>query len=597
MGGPGEAGLPGQQPAGTATTGPQGSSRGVLTVLASTDVHGHLFNWDYFRDAEYPADPRSTAGQATPPLGLARLASLIEAVRAEQGEDAVALLDNGDTIQGTPLTYLAARPGLACDPMARAMDLMGYQACVVGNHEFNYGVERLLGHAHALKAPLLAANAIEMTTGEPLTGAATVIERRVRGHRVRLGVIGVTTPGSAIWDRSRLAGRVELTDPVAAATGCAARLRAEGADIIVVLAHTGLDEPGRSPIYRGMAENCATTLACEVPGIDVVIAGHTHAAPGFTVVDGAAHRVLIAQPGAWASALARVDIPLILNGGEEPVEVDHSAVGSWHSTLATAGVGDSELLAGDPELTAAHRHTIDYVNSPIARCTTALESRFSSVCDTPILDLIAQTEVDAVTRALAELDPPDRELPVIAQVSPFSRTAVLPAGTVRLRDIAGVYPFENTLAAIRLTGAQLRDYLEHSASYFGQVTPGTPIDPAPVAEGGVTQATRQGRTVWDYNFDALTGVSYTIDISRPVGSRICDLRWQDAALGPTQPFALALNNYRLSGGGGFPHVREATVLWDGQLEIRQLLIETVSARGVIDPADFFTRNWQVVSGG
>ncbi|MDN6761816.1 bifunctional metallophosphatase/5'-nucleotidase [Acidipropionibacterium jensenii] len=586
-----------------------GVSSAVLTILASTDVHGHLYNWDYFSDAPFPADPRSTGGQAQPPLGLARMSTIVARVRAERAPGAVALLDNGDTIQGTPLTYLWAHPERAgkdqqldCDPMARAMDLMGYDAAVIGNHEFNAGLEVLAAHTRSLTAPLLGANVIDRSTGKPLTRATAMVEKAVAGHRVLLGVIGVTTPGSAVWDRSHLDGRVALTDPIEAAARQAGRLRRAGADVVVVLAHSGLDEADRPPIYRQMAENCATSLAGTVPEIDLVIAGHTHAAPLSRVVEGASgHRVLIAQPGAWASAIARVDIPLLLGDPAQPdrgpvVRVDHSAVPDWVTICPTAGQDDDPSLVADPQLAAAHRRTVAYVNTPVARCTTTLSARSATVRDTPILDLVAQTQVDAVARALADLGGEDADLPVIAQVSPFSRTAELPAGQVRLRDIAGMYPFENTLAAIRLTGGQLRDYLEHSASYFGQVAPGTPIDPRPVTEGGITRASRQGRTVWDYNFDALTGVTYRIDITRPVGSRICDLAWQGTELATDQPFALAVNNYRLNGGGGFPHVRQAPVLWDGQLEIRQLLIETVTERGVIDPADFFTRNWEVVAG-
>lgn len=589
----------------TGTGQVRGAGRGILTLLASTDVHGHLFNWNYFDDQPYPADPRSTGGQAEAPLGLGRLATIVEQVRAERGQEAVVLLDNGDTIQGTPLSYLSARPdsaphgqGLGCDPMARALNLMGYDAAAIGNHEFNYGIDRLLRYAEALSAPLLGANVIDAVTGDPLIGDIAILEPMVAGHRVRLGVVGVTTPGSAVWDRAHLAGRVELTDPIAAAVDCASRLRRAGADLIVVLAHTGPDEPGRPPIYRQMAENCATTLAGSVPGIDVVIAGHTHAAPHAQVVDGASgHPVLICQPGAWASALARIDLPLILDGPEATPRVDHRAVEDWAAFIATGQVEDSPLLAGDPQLVTAHRRTVEHANSPIARCLTPLRAERSAVADTPILDLIAQTQVDAVTRALAELAAPGAEsLPVLAQVSPFSRTAVLPAGQVRLRDIAGLYPFDNTLAAIRITGGQLRDYLEHSAAFFAQVAPGTAIDPAPVAEGGVTRASWRGRTVWDYNFDAVTGVSYLIDISQPVGSRICELRWRGKPLTDDQPFALAMNHYRLNGGGDFPHVREAPVLWDSQLEIRQLLIDAVAARGVIDPADFFIHNWDLVAG-
>lgn len=564
----------------------------VLTVLATTDVHGHVFNWDYFADA--PFKPNTT-GRGSAPLGLSRVATIIKQVRADKGAETVVTLDNGDTIQGTPLTYLAAKhpQKLGSDEvMARAFNLIGYDALNTGNHEFNYGLSELRRYASDAKAPVLGANVIDSATGKPFTGATTALTRTVGGREVKVGVIGVTTPGSMVWDKANLAGKVDILDPVATAATHSKALRQAGADVVVVLIHAGLDEKDVSPIYKGMVENSATSLARTVEGVDLVIDGHTHVDIPSTVVDGASgHKVLITQPDYWARSVSQVSIPLDLSGSG--VKVLHNAI--TVQDRYTRDVEEDADFAADRQLVADHRATVAYVNSVVATSTTAMSTERSMVEDTPILDFIGQVQADTVAAAIKGTK--WAGLPVIAQVSPFSRTASFPKGDVRIKDIAGLYVFDNTLAGIVLTGSQIKDYLEYSAKYFRQVAHGATVNPAPVSEGGDTQADYQGRTVWDYNYDVLTGVKYSIDISKPVGARILGLSWQGRPVAGDQKFVLAINNYRMSGGGSYPHVTEAPVAWDEILEIRQLLIDTASRRKVIDPKDFFHRNWFITTTG
>ena len=184
----------------------------TLTVLSTTDVHGHVYNWDYFQDAEFSPD---TTGRNSAPLGLTRAATIIKQTRQDRGADSVVTVDNGDTIQGTPLTYLASqepeRLGDSTNPMARAFNLIGYDATNTGNHEFNYGVDVQNNFAKSLDAPLLGANVIDVKTGEPLRQPTTMVTKKIDGHDVKVGIVGVTTPGSAVWDRSVLKGRADLT--------------------------------------------------------------------------------------------------------------------------------------------------------------------------------------------------------------------------------------------------------------------------------------------------------------------------------------------------------------------------------------------------
>ena len=556
-----------------------------LTILATTDIHGHVFNWDYFADAQYPAS-------ATQPLGMSRAATIIDRARAERGADSVLVVDNGDSVQGTPLTYLAARqPALLSDPtrnpIAHAYNLLGTEVAVVGNHEFNYGTDYLETYRSQLDATLLGANVLDAKTGNPALTPSTIVTKTVGGNTVKVGVVGVTTPGSAVWDRAVVEGKFDFTDPVAAAKTEVAKLKAQGADVVVALAHTGVNTQGSAPIVGDLQENFATSLATTVPDLDVVVIGHTHQDKVSTVVSGASgHDVLITQPTYWARSVADVQIPLTFAGGK--AQVDHSSIATWAKQDYTADETESARFTSDSLLTADHAATVKYVNSVVARSSEEMRTDRSMVEDSKILDFIGKTQEDAVKEGVKGTK--YESLPVLSQVSPFSRTAVFPKGDVRIKDIAGLYVFDNTLGAIELTGAQVKDYLEYSAKYFKDAQVGETVDP-----DKHTQAQYKGTTVWDYNYDALTGVTYAIDITKPVGDRILHLKWQGKPIDDDQLFLLAINNYRMNGGGGYPHVTSAPVAWNKLIEIRQLLIDTASRDKVIDPANFAEVNWMVTT--
>jgi 2',3'-cyclic-nucleotide 2'-phosphodiesterase/3'-nucleotidase len=193
-------------------------------------------------------------------------------------------------------------------------------------------------------------------------------------------------------------------------------------------------------------------------------------------------------------------------------------------------------------------------------------------------------QTDTVTAALAGTE--WASLPVLSIAAPFSRTAVFPRGEVKIKDVAGLYIFDNTLEAVVLTGAEVKAYLEYSAKYFVTLAPGAPVDPATISDPAVP----------DYNYDVFSGVEYDIDIAKPVGGRITRLRIGGVDVDPAARFVVAVNNYRRSGGGSFPGIVKEQV-YNAQQEIRQLLIDWAQARGAIDPADFYTRNWQLVRDG
>ncbi|MFH9398225.1 bifunctional metallophosphatase/5'-nucleotidase [Streptomyces sp. NPDC017638] len=554
--------------------------RHSLTVMGTTDLHGHVFNWDYFKDAEYS----DKAGNA---MGLARVATLVKQVRTEKGRRNTLLLDAGDTIQGTPLTYYYAKvdpitaKGGPVHPMARAMNAIGYDAAALGNHEFNYGIETLRKFEDQLDFPLLGANAVDARTLRPAFPPYFMKTFHVPGAKpVKVAVLGLTNPGIAIWDKAYVQGKLAFPGLEEQAAKWVPKLRSMGADVVVVSAHSGTSGTSSYGDQVPYLENAAAEVARKVPGIDAILVGHAHVEiPELKVVNEKTGRtVVLSEPLCYAERLTLFDIELVFRKGR------------WEVESVSASLRDSATVADDPEITRLladqHKKVVAYVNQVVGRATATLTTVEARYKDAPIIDLITKVQEDVVKAALAGTE--YASLPVIAQASPFSRTSQIPAGDVTIRDLSSLYVYDNTLVAKLLTGAQVRAYLEYSAEYYVQTAPGAVVDVEKLTNAG-------GRP--DYNYDYVSGLSYDIDIAQPAGSRIRNLTFQGAPLDDDRQFVLAVNNYRANGGGAFPHVATAKELWAESTEIRTRIAEWVTAKGVLDPKDFASADWRLVRGG
>ncbi|MEO6501881.1 MAG: 5'-nucleotidase C-terminal domain-containing protein [Jatrophihabitantaceae bacterium] len=578
-----------------------------LTVLGTTDTHGHILNWDYYTDAEYD-DARHND------VGLAKISTLVNTMRAERGWCATLTLDAGDTIQGTPLAYYYARvdpitgANAPIHPMAAVMNAIGFDAAALGNHEFNYGVETLRGFQSQLRHPLLGANALDWDTGEP--AFEEFILKRVpvgdhRGHQqghqhdgpvefVLVGIVGLVTPGCAIWDKSSLEGRIRFNGIVEQARIVIPKVRQAGADIVVVCCHSGADTSSSYGDALPWPENASTLLAREVPGIDAILVGHAHQEIGQRFVQNAAtgKQVLLSEPLRFGERLTVMDLDLVKDRGR------------WQVGAASARVLNTSLVEADEKIVALvteqHEAVREYVNGVIGASTAAMSAATSRYRHTAAMDFLNHVQGTAVKEALA--GSPQGSLPILAVTSPFNADAEIPAGDVTVRDVAGLYIFDNTLLGIEFTGAQVRAYLEYSAAYFKQVTGTGPFSPRQLIRA-VTPRAPKGTS--DHNFDIMSGIgnsaatslTYDIDIAQAAGSRIRNLSYGGAPVTDEQRFVLAINNYRQSGGGNFPAVTTAPVLYDAQVEVRQLVIDWVSAAKVIDPAAFEGVDWRLVSDG
>ncbi|SIN71229.1 bifunctional metallophosphatase/5'-nucleotidase [Agromyces cerinus] len=574
------AGWPGAAQAANAAPGAKAVT---ITIMGTSDLHANVVNWDYYKDAVFNDGRPGVPSNA---VGLSRVASVVNQIRADRGRERTLLFDAGDTIQGTPLGfyYATVEPVTetgAIHPVAAQMNALGYDAVALGNHEFNYGLDFLDNWISQMDAPVLAANAVHAATKVPRFRPYTITTMKAAKGLppVRVGVLGLTNPGVVIWDKANVSGQVEVLDLVETAARWVPVMRAEGAHIIVVSAHSG--ESGTSS-YGGdlPVENAAKLVAEQVPGIDVILFGHAHQDIPQRLVTNTqtGAEVIMSEPKNWGQRLSVFDLDL------------EFVRGKWGVVAHTATTLNTNTVVDDPAFVALvrdqHDAVVTYMNTPVANSTESMSAAEACWKDTAILDYV--NEVQTATVAAAVAGTPEAALPIVSIAAPFNRAASFPQGPVTIKDVAGLYIYDNTLMASVLTGAQIKDYLEYSAKYFIQVAADAPVAPASWTNAGNTP---------DYNYDQFSGVDYSVDIAQPYGSRIVGMTYGGVPVAPDQRFLVAVNNYRQSGGGGFPHIAAAPVVYNAQVAIREAIVSYASAAGTIDPAVFHVENWRLVRNG
>lgn len=564
-----------------------------LRVLATTDLHAHLFPFNYYAN-------RSDAS-----VGLARLAAPILQARAECPN--ILLFDNGDTFQGAPLGD-AALSDLMADtqvhPMIAAMNGLAYDAATLGNHDFDYGIDALDRIIAAARHPIVSANVNRCGGAGPLVAPHVILERMMidtsGGLRVlRIGVTGAVPPQTMQWGRTLLTGRVEIEPIVPAITREVARMRAAGADLIVVLAHSGLGHANAAPDD----ENVALALA-GLDGVDAVVAGHTHRVfpePGLSDVANAG--AALVQPGFFGSHLGQIDLELRPHRPTTGAPIRWSAAQTQsrlHALEEGCDQGYRALRnrlyrrsAFRAEMASGHRLTRAYCARPLGRSDVALETFFSLLAPCAATQLVADAKRAAVAPIIAA-DPALARLPLLACTTPYKAGGRggpeaytdVPKGALMLRHAADLYPYSNGLALLRANGRQIRDWLERAVSAFRQITPGQD-GPQALLDPDFAS----------YNFDRLDGLCYQIDLSQPArtdaegvvinpsAARIrdlCTLAGQPVA--DADVFLVVTNTYRAAGGGHFPAAATCEAVFISPAPVRDMLAGHIAGmQGMIAP--------------
>ena len=564
-----------------------------LRILATSDLHAHILPWDYHTDL--PSEM----------CGLARTATLIGIARRESMN--CLLVDNGDFLNGSALGDFAAEAHAgnpdARHPMISAMNWLGYDAATLGNHEFSHGVEFLISSLALAAFPVVCANLLRKPVPSnlnqpPLTPRYKILDRVLTdeaGNRqpLRIGLIGFLPPQTVTWEHRHLKDGFTADGILKVARDLVPRLRAEGADLVIALSHSGI---GGANDDEG-SENASFALAA-VAGVDAIIAGHTHqvfpasdaALGGDATLDGKP----AVMPGFYGSHLGVIDLVLARVGCAWSV-ASHRSEARPIARRDAAGGHLIPLVASQPEIEAIvqvqqaaifaqKQALIGYTRQP-------LHSFFALVSDTPALWLVAQAQADHLRTALCGLS-----LPLVSAVAPFraggrggpENYTAIPAGPVSLRTVADLYIHPNRIVGLKVTGKQLAIWLERSVSLFRQITPGA--RDAPLIDVDFPS----------FNFDVIYGLTWRIDLSRPArfdargievdpaATRIVDLSLQGRPLQPDQELVLATNTYRSGGGNGFVGAGPDQVIHESSLTTREVLAAYIAAHGTDVPATLDT---------
>lgn len=562
-----------------------------LRILGTTDIHTHLVNYDYYKDAE------------TNEFGLAKTATLIKEARAEAKN--TLLFDNGDLIQGNPLGDYKAKVDVLEDgemhPVFQAMELLDYDAATLGNHEFNYGMDYLDEVLDDAPFPYVSANVFKDDGDDNPKNDKTyikpyqiikkkVVDERGKKKVLRVGVIGAVAPQITQWDKAHLDGKIITKDIVKSVEANIPKMKKDGADLIIVLAHSGIGDAE----YAEMEENATYDLT-KVKGVDAIITGHNHLTfpggfkdlPGVDTEKGTINGVPVVMPGNWGNQLGVMDLTI------SKVKGDWKVKDSVSSLKPIMDKNKNSLADPDPAVLAAvkeaHEGTVNYVRQAVGTTTVDIHSYFALVQDDPSIQIVTNAQKWYIEKQLQGTA--DENTPILSAGAPFkaggrngaSYYTYIPEGEIAIKNVSDLYLYPNTVATVKVTGADVLEWLEMSAGQFKQIDPNASALQPLINTDFPT-----------YNYDVIDGVTYEIDVTEPAkydkdgkvinaeANRIKNLQYNGASIDLAQEFIVVTNNYRAS--GHFPGVRNNTGVELYPDENRQAIIDYIRELGTIDPS-------------
>ncbi|ELH3005901.1 TPA: 2',3'-cyclic-nucleotide 2'-phosphodiesterase [Vibrio vulnificus] len=570
-----------------------------LRIIETTDIHTNVMDYDYYKD------------KPSQQIGLTRAATLVKQARGEVVNSV--LVDNGDLIQGSPMgDYMAAKGIKAGEvhPVYKAMNQLSYDVGNIGNHEFNYGLEFLAETINDADFPYVSANVFDKKTGKHYFKPYIIKDhtfKDVNGeeHTIKVGYIGFVPPQIMVWDKKNLEGKVFAKDIKETAEELVPQMKKEGADVIVAIPHSGVS----SDPYKIGAENSVYYLS-EVDGIDAIAFGHSHAVfpgKGFDNIQGVDNQagtingVAAVMPGRWGSHVGIIDLELQQKQGKWTVVKGQTEARPIFDKTTKKPLVDADA-AMVKALETDHKGTREFVNQPIGKANDVMYSFLALVQDDPTVQIVNLAQKDYVERFI-QGDPDLAGLPVLSAAAPFkaggrkndpANFTEVESGQLTFRNAADLYLYPNTLVAMKVTGHEVKEWLECSAGQFKQID--------------VSSTAPQSLIDWDgfrtYNFDVIDGVNYQIDVTKPAkydgdckvinadSERVIGLTYQGKPIDVKQTFIIATNNYRAY-SNKFPGTGSEFVAFDSPDENRTVVANYISRvsqeKGEVTPSA--DNNW------
>ncbi|KGY07188.1 2',3'-cyclic-nucleotide 2'-phosphodiesterase [Vibrio sinaloensis] len=553
-----------------------------LRIVETTDIHTNVMDYDYYKD------------KPSQKIGLTRTATLVKQARAEV-ENSV-LVDNGDLIQGSPMGDYMASKGIEAGevhPVYKAMNQLNYDVGNIGNHEFNYGLEFLAETINDADFPYVSANVFDKKTGKHyfkpyIIKSHTFKDVEGVDHEIKVGYIGFVPPQIMVWDKKNLEGKVFAKDIKETAEELVPQMKAEGADVIVAIPHSGVS----SDPHKVGAEN-STYYLSQVEGIDAIAFGHSHAVfpgkgfdniPGVDNQNGTINGVAAVMPGRWGSHVGIIDLELKEKDGKWTVVKGQTEARPIYDKKAKKSLAeaDAEMVKA---LEADHKGTRDFVNQPIGKANDVMYSFLALVQDDPTVQIVNLAQKDYVERFI-QGDPDLADIPVLSAAAPFkaggrkndpANFTEVESGQLTFRNAADLYLYPNTLVAMKVTGKEVKEWLECTAGQFKQID--------------VNSTAPQSLIDWDgfrtYNFDVIDGLNYQIDVTTPAkydgdcklvnddAERIVNLTYQGKPIDMKQDFIIATNNYRAY-SNKFPGTGSEFVAFDSPDENRSVIASYIT---------------------
>lgn len=506
-----------------------------ITILATTDIHGNILGYNYDK------------GESFNNSGMNRIYSYIKQVKSENLNTLV--VDNGDIIQGNTLTdEMYSNKKDEKHPVISAMNFMGYDAMVLGNHEFNFGLDLIKSLEKQSNFPFLSANVAYRESGEDFVKSHTIINC----GGVRVGIIGLTTPNVPRWV-GNLVKDLNFHDLGETAYRYVSEIR-DKVDIIMVMAHASMVSEHDKKNERDAAEKILRLC----PEIDVLVVGHFHITVkekrGKTLIGGATDS---------GQEVIRFDLTLDNNNHVIDGQVKVVSMKSYYP---------SEELSGLPVIKKAHETTMDFVTEVIGEATEDFQPKDEisfipegRLRDTPLIELINKVQLinsgaDVTSTSLIRDD------------------SNIKKGVITYGHIFNVYKFTTFLYVVEVTGKELKNYMEWAASAYNQWK-----------SGDISISFTMDIPGYQHEFFA--GVNYKVDISKPVGHRIVDLIFKGDLVKENQKLKLATSDYCYFANLKGRKLAKNNYIWKSSNTIRDMIVEYIKNQGIISPQ--VDNNWEI----